>query len=344
MTDPAPSLVPLATVRRGDRVESWHLGAAAVCVPGGRLIARAGDPALATYLRSAAKPFQTLTVLATGAAERFALEPADLALASASHGGTPAHTERAAAMLRRGGLGVADLQCGPHPLMDAAAAAALVAAGGAPSPLHNNCSGKHAAMLLACLAAGWPTATYLEPDHPLQARNRAAVARWCGLDEAAIGLGTDGCSVPTFHLPLAALARAYAALADPRAAGFAGDEAAAADRVVDAMTRFPGMVAGPGRFTTRLMEATGGRVLGKEGAEGLYALAVRGPVALGVAVKIADGTDRARDGIVLDLLRELGSLSGAELADLADLHRPQLHNAAGRRVGEIVADVELQET
>jgi L-asparaginase II len=338
-----PRVVPVATVLRGGRAESWHHGAAAVATPDGRLVARAGDPLLATFARSAAKPFQAMTALGAGIAERYALDQGDVAVAGASHGGTPAHTARVAAMLARAGLGERDLRCGPHPPLDPAAARELVRDGVEPGALHNNCSGKHAAMLLACRERGDDLAGYLAPGHPLQRDNLLRVARLCGVAPAELAFAVDGCGVPTYHLPLAALALGYARLADPRRGGLAGDEAAAAERVVSAMTEVPQMVAGPGRFTTRLMEVTGGRLLGKEGAEALYAVAVRGPVALGVAVKIADGGERARDGVVLDVLRQLGSLAGAELAELASFHRPRLRNCAGREVGEIVADVELEE-
>jgi L-asparaginase II len=319
------------------------VGAAAVATPEGRLVARLGDPEAATFLRSAAKPFQALPLLLAGGAPRFALDKADLALICASHSGTPAHVERAASLLARGGFSAADLLCGPHPPFDAEAVAALARAGAAPTPLHNNCSGKHAGMLLACRLLGWPPAGYTAPDHPLQQQVLEHVARLCRIPAEAIGLGIDGCSVPAFHLPLAAAARGYAALADPGAAGLPADVAAAAGRVVAAMTGEPAMVAGPGRFTTALMEATGGRVLGKEGAEGFYALAVRGPVALGLVVKIADGGERCRDSVVLDLLRQMGSLSGEEHAALQRFYRPSLFNHGGLEVGEVVPEVELEE-
>jgi len=109
------------------------------------------------------------------------------------------------------------------------------------------------------------------------------------------------------------------------------------------MAAAPEMVAGPGRFTTRLIAATGGRVVGKEGAEGFYGVAVRGPVALGIALKVADGGERCRDGVVLDVLLQLGSLSGAELSGLAESYRPPLYNHRGLRTGEIVPDVDLSE-
>ena len=239
---------------------------------------------------------------------------------------------------------MADLLCGAHPPYDAEAAAELVRQGRAPSPLHNNCSGKHAGMLLACRLLGYPPADYVAPAHPLQRDIAGWVARLCGVAPERMGQGVDGCSAVSFHLPVEAAARGYAALADPAAAGVDAAPAEALGRIAAAMTHAPAMVAGRGRFTTRLMEATGGRVVAKEGAEGFYALAVRGPVALGIALKVADGGERCRDGAVLDLLRQMGSLAGEELAELAPFYRPVLINARGIAVGEVVPDLELEET
>jgi L-asparaginase II len=318
----------------------------AAATPEGRLVAFQGDPEAATFLRSATKPFQCLPLLLAGVAERFELEPADLALICASHGGTPAHTRRAADLLARGGFSEDDLLCGAHWPLDEESARRLREAGETPTPLHNNCSGKHAGMLLACRLLDLPIGDYVAPDHPWQRRILGHVVDFFGVPEEAIGLAVDGCSVPTYRVPLSAAARAYAALADPLATSIAGSTArtaAAVSRIVRAMTGVPEMVAGPGRFTTRLMEVTGGRVLAKEGAEGFYGLAVRGPVALGIAVKVADGGERCRDGVVLDVLRQLGSLSGAELEELAVFHRRPLYNHRGLEVGEIRPEVDLEE-
>lgn len=334
---------PIARATRGDRDESWHLGVAAVVTPEGRRVARVGDPALGTFVRSAAKPFQAMALLLAGGEAQYDLEDADVALVCASHGGTPAHAERAAALLARGGFSAADLACGAHPPLDAAAAEALRESGREPTALHNNCSGKHAGMLLAARLSGLPVAGYLDPEHPLQRANLERIARFCGVPEAEVGVAVDGCSAPTYHLPVEAAARGYAALVDPVAAGLEGEEAAAARRVIAAMAAAPEMVAGPGRFTTRLIAATGGRVVGKEGAEGFYAVAVRGPVALGVALKVADGGERCRDGVVLDLLRLAGCLSADELARLEDLRAPERRNHRGTLVGRIEPDVELEE-
>jgi L-asparaginase II len=295
-------------------------------------------------VRSAAKPFQALPLVLAGGVEGFGLSPADLALICASHGGTPEHTERAAALLARGGFSAGDLLCGAHPPMDRESARRLESEGKRPTPLHNNCSGKHAGMLLACRLLRLDSAGYVDPAHPLQQRILGHIARLSGLAAADIGVGIDGCSAPTYHLPIAAAARSYAALAHPGGADLDGPTAAALEQIVQGMAAAPEMVAGPGRFTTRLIAATGGRVVGKEGAEGFYGLAVRGPVALGVALKIADGGERCRDGVVLDLLRQLGSLAAAELSDLEELYAPAIHNHRGVRTGEIVPEVDLKET
>ena len=342
MSRPHSLFARVATVVRNGLPESWHCGAAVVVTPEDRQVARLGDPRLATYARSAAKPFQALPLNLAGGAERFALASADLALICASHGGTPEHTARVETLLARGGFTPADLLCGAHAPMDPESAVRLAAEGAQPTALHNNCSGKHAGMLLACRLLGFDPADYIAPSHPLQQRILGHVARISGLPAEEIGIGVDGCSAPTFHLPLAAVARCYAALAHSRAAEIDGETKAALERIVQAMGEAPEMVAGPGRFTTRLIAATGGRVVGKEGAEGFYGVAVRGPVALGVALKIADGGERGRDGVVLAILGQLGALSGAELRELADHAEAPLYNHRGMRTGEVVADVELE--
>ena len=302
------------------------------------MVAFLGDPEGATYLRSAAKPFQCLPLLLAGGEERYGLTTSDLALICASHSGDPEHLAGALDLLTRGGFGVGDLLCGGHIPLGKESAQRMIRSGEEPTPLHNNCSGKHAGMLLACQLLGYPTQNYVDPAHPLQRRILEHVLEICRVSRDQVGIGVDGCSVPAFHMPLSAAARGYAALADPGAAG-----QPVLDKVARAMTGAPGMVAGRGRFTTKLMEVTRGRVLAKEGAEGFYGLAVRGPVALGIAVKIADGGERCRDGVVLDVLRELGSLSGAEFEELAEHYSTPVLNARGIQVGEVVPDVDLEE-
>ncbi len=310
--------------------------------PAGELIARIGDPDLQVFLRSVAKPFQALPLVLGGGCERFGLEPADLAVICASHFGTAIHEEQVASILERAGRRPEDLQCGIHPPFDPAVREQMRRAGEDPRVLQNNCSGKHAGMLCACDLFDLPIDSYLSWDHPLQVRIVAELARFAGVEAEEIGCAVDGCSLPTYQLSLRAAARAYAALADPEAAGADGERVTAVQAIVEAMTSNPILVAGPGQFTTRLMEVTGGRILGKEGAQGYYAAAVRGPVALGVVVKVADGDLRCRDGVVLDLLRQAGALSAAELAELVSFRDVDIRSHRGDVVGEIVPDVELR--
>lgn len=340
--------VPAATVQRSGLTESWHFAAAVVATPDGRPVFRLGGGETRTFFRSCAKPFQAVPlVCALRGAPRpsFELSDEDLGLICASHSGGPQHVARARDLLARGGFTEADLLCGAHPPLGQKYAAELRAAGEEPTPLHNNCSGKHAGMLLACRCLDLPAAGYIEPGHPLQQRIAAEMERFTGIASGEMGVGVDGCSVPTFHLPLSAAARAWAVLAAPHLAGLPEEIAAAAERILEAMARAPEMVAGPGRFTTRLAEVTGGRVVGKEGAEGLYCLAVRGPVALGVALKIADGSERARDGVAMEVLRQIGSLSAEEFDELEQegFYRPELRNHRELPVGCIVPELELEE-
>ena len=202
----------LARVFRGPRVESAHRGSAAVVDERGALLASCGDAHLAVYARSAAKPFQAMPLLLAGGEKRFRLSDAEIALLCASHGGEPRHTALAAQMLRKGGFTVADLECGAHLPMHEASARALLRAGKAPTALHNNCSGKHAGMLLACRLLELPHAGYTDAAHPLQRRIRSLVARFAGVPESEIGVAIDGCNAPVFRLPLSALALAYARL------------------------------------------------------------------------------------------------------------------------------------
>jgi L-asparaginase II len=332
----------LARVVRGEVTESWHFGALAAVLPGGRLVGRLGDPDLRTYIRSAAKPFQALPFVEAGGMEHFALEPADLALICASHGGRPEHVERVMRLLEKGDLEVSHLQCGAHWPFDDDTRRELRARGEQPTALHNNCSGKHVGMLLACRLFGEPVDNYLDPEHPLQQRILAALSELCGLPEAAVGVAVDGCGAPCYALPLAVAARAYAALAAPELVDVEPTRRQAMRTIVEAMTEAPEMVAGAGEFTTRLMQVTSGRILGKEGAEAFYGVAVRGPAAMGIALKVADGGERARAGVVLEALRQLGSLAGAEMNQLDAFYGQDLVNRQGKVVGHIAPDLEIE--
>lgn len=312
---------------RGDLAESEHRVRVAVWRDGG-LVRAAGDVESPVYLRSSAKLFQALVTHVTGAADRFAMSDAELALACGSHGGEPFHTETAAGLLARVGLGPSHLQCGAHPPSYDPAARDLVRAGVEPSALHNNCSGKHSNMLAACVAMDWPTDTYLEFPHPVQQMNVAHLAAFAGLRPRDVTLGIDGCSAPNFAIPLSASARAFALWANPDAATAAGVPAFLVDgarRYAAALTARPEMIAGTKRVDTDLIRLTGGRVLSKMGAEGVWCIGVAG-AGIGIAMKAEDGAGRAPYAVGLALLRELGVLTDTVWDALTPYHDPLLRN------------------
>ncbi len=334
---PAPAgtgYVPLVVVSRGGIVESIHFGAIAAVDSRGRSIASAGDPGTLVVLRSTAKPAQVLPLLDSGAVERFRFTEEEIAVMAGSHGGEPFHVRAVLSILEKIGLDETALQCGAHPPYHRLSARALRRRGRKPSALHNNCSGKHAGMLALAVHLGAPVAAYLEPAHPVQEGIRARLETLAGLDRGSIRMATDGCSAPTFAMPLRNLALLYARLAAGTDA--AGGPDRSARRVVEAMRRHPEMVAGTDRLCTELMRA-GGRsgLLAKIGAEGMYGFAFA-PDGAGVALKIADGEgQRARFSAALEALRQLGALAPEAAAVLRARFVGELRNHRRLLVGEI---------
>ena len=322
--------IPLVTYTRGALAESTHYGSVAVAQPDGSLVAFAGDPQRLTTMRSSAKPFQAMVVVATGAAERFQMTPQELAVIAGSHSGQLMHTMTVAGLLSRAGLGPGSLQCGVHAPYHEPTARELLRRGEAPTALHHNCSGKHCGMLCACVAAGWDTTTYPEPDHPLQRAILAELVRMARLSRAQVQTATDGCGVPTFAVPLASFARAFALLATPETLN--GDQRDSSTRVRDAMLMHPEMVGGDDRFDTDLMRAAHGRVLTKAGAEACHGAAVLGQQ-LGIAVKIEDGSARAAPIVVCEVLRQLGVLGEDELAAVERYAHPLVRSPRGEVSG-----------
>jgi L-asparaginase II len=319
-------------VWRGEMVESRHRAAIAVVDARGRAVEAAGDVARPVYGRSAVKPIQALPLIESGAADRYGLGPAEIALACASHSGEPRHVALVAAWLARLGLGPGDLECGPQVPYAAAAAEALLRAGQAPSALHNNCSGKHAGFLATARHLGEPTADYIGRDHPVQRRVEAALETMAGVVLGQAPHGIDGCGIPVVGVPLERLALAMARLADP--ADLPTARADAVLRIRAAVAAEPILVAGTGRFGTRLMQATGAAALVKSGAQGVYCAALPG-LGLGVALKVDDGSGQAAEVTLGAVLRRLGVLSPAQLAALADLLEPPVPNRAGRETGRV---------
>lgn len=322
---------PLVAFTRGPILESIHYGSVAVVDDHGRLVAAAGDPDRLTTLRSSAKPFQAMVVVETGAFDRFGGTASELALIAGSHSGEPRHTETVTAMLGRAGLAPEALQTGIHPPFDDATRAALDASGQKPTVLHHNCSGKHTGMLWACAHRDWDHRTYFRPDHPLQRRIRSIVGVASDWPEAEIPLSIDGCSVPTFGLPLISLARAFARFGSGRE--LSQTHAVAAGRVRGAMLDHPEMVGGTARFDTDVMTIADRQILSKAGAEGCHCVALL-KQGWAVAVKVEDGSGRAAPVAVLEVLKQLGVLAEADMERLSAYASPVVRDYRGEIVGE----------
>jgi L-asparaginase len=303
-----PGVPPLEVrLLRNGIPESCHRVHAVVCDRRGRVLMRAGDPQQLSFIRSALKPFQATTFVASGAAERNGCGDRGLAIACSSHAGTAAHAREAFRLLWGADLETTRLQC-PVPA-------------GATSPLEHNCSGKHAAFLASCRQMHWPLESYLQPDHPLQREVVKRVGELLGLPGAELVQARDDCGAPTLQLQLAQMALLFAHLG----AGEHPD----LERLGRSMLAHPELVAGEGRFDTELMRLGHGQVISKGGAEGIQCVSRVGE-GLAVAVKVEDGSSRAKHAVTLHVLEQLGWLTPSTIEDLAGRFlRPAEHLRLG---------------
>lgn len=329
--EPNPVLVETT---RGTRVESVHRGAVAVVRADGTLEAAWGDIDRPCYARSSIKPLQAIPLIETGAADHYRLGDRDIAIACASHGGEPEHVETVRAWLAAIGLTQTSLECGTHLPSHEPSMVALLSGGHKPSPLHNNCSGKHAGFLATARHVGDRIAGYIEPDHPAMQRWITVLSEMSDTDLTDAPRGLDGCSIPVVGLTLRATARAMARMADPT--GLADARRLAIRRIRTAVANQPFMVAGTGRFCTDIMRATGSRALLKTGAEGFYCAALPEP-GLGIALKIDDGAARAADVAMGALLRRFGAINADLAAALDEVLQPWLRNRNQKAVGRVRA-------
>ncbi|MEE2980574.1 MAG: asparaginase [Pseudomonadota bacterium] len=327
------TLTPLAVeVTRGAVVESRHRASCAVFDSAGNLVQSWGDVDQAVYPRSAIKAIQALPLVETGAAEAYGLGDGEIALACSSHGGEPFHVATVEAWLVRIGLNEADFECGAHLPAHGPSSEALLRHDHAVTQIHNNCSGKHMGFLTTACHAGEPTKGYIHPDHPVQQRISAVIAALSGVDLARVPVAVDGCGIPTLALQLKGLATAMARFADP--ASQPDGRGAAMTRIHQAIAARPEMVAGTGRLCTAIIRETGGAVLAKTGAEGVFAAALPG-LGLGLAIKVDDGAGRASEVAVTNILKHLGAIDDAVAARLADFMVAPLKNIVGRRIGDV---------
>lgn len=325
----------LVEVTRGDRVESRHYGTVAVVDFQGNLVAGAGDPQIWVCLRSMAKPIQALPVITSGAARAFGFGDQELALFSGSLNGQDFQVELVEKVLTRLGLSAANLHCGVHAPSHRPTAQALVKAGRTPTTLHNNCAGKHAAMLSLCVHHGWPVDDYLNTGHPVQQLILRTIAQVTEVPLTEITVAIDGCGAPVFYVPLARIALAYAKFAAAaRGTLPAGTLTEAMATLAKACLAHPRLIAGDGRLCTDIMQALPGRVVAKTGAEGGYALALVHQ-GLGAAIKVSDGHARGLNPTAIETLAQTNLLTAEATAALSSYHHPVIKNHRKEVVGEV---------
>jgi len=340
---------------RGSALENSHQAHVAVVDEAGKLLYGFGDPLRMTLARSAAKPAQALAVAQTGALELFGLDDSELALMCASHSSEERHIEKARQMLRKVNAEEADLRCGGHPSLSDLVNRDWIRRDFKPTASCSNCSGKHAGMLGGALAMGLAKDGYHEPDHPLQLHVKRVVAELCGLPLGEVEWAVDGCNLPTPAFPLDNLAFIYARLADAADAVVEGEPESqrlrAMARIYRAMTTYPELVAGEGRYCTELMQAYGGALVGKLGADASYAIGIRASEqtrrlgakgALGLSVKVEDGNVNVLYMLVCEVLERLEIGTAAQRELLSRFHHPKMLNTMNRETGQARFVFELE--
>ena len=317
-------------VTRGDATESEHRVHAAVVGIGDQLLGSARDANAFTYWRSCAKPFQVLPFLNSGGFDELQWGDEQLAISCASHGGEPEHVALVERMLRDIGLEEGDLACGPHDPSSQRGAKILRESGNRASRVHNNCSGKHTAMLALANYKGVSTSGYERREHPVQRDVLHEVALWTDIPCSKIPLAIDGCGVVVFGMTLERMARAYSRLAVAAARGEESPQ-----RVVNAMSRHPFLVGGTDRFDSLMIAETNGRVVSKVGAEGVHCAMIpeRG---IGLALKVEDGAQRAQVPALVRILQELEALPDPLPPRIAEWLRKPVKNTRGEAVGEVM--------
>lgn len=327
----------LAEVMRGPIIESRHRGVITIVEPDGAIIASLGDDGLITSTRSTIKPIQAIPLITSGAADSFNVSERELAVVCASHEGERIHTETVADMLARAGLDESALRCGPQMPYSQETAKEMESSGKPFTQLHNNCSGKHTGMLMTAVVRGVSLDDYISIEHPVQREIVSVFAGLAGLDQN-LPTAIDGCSAPTFGVPLRSLAIAFARLVNP--SELDPKIASAARRIVKAMITHPEMVGGTkGRFDTDLLRAASGKLICKVGAEASYCVGVlpsaKFPRGIGIAIKMEDGSYRGLGPTVVEILRQLAILDDNQVSQLASYHKPLIENRRGLNVGEV---------
>ena len=330
----------LANVIRAETVESVHRGHLIAIDGGGERVLSLGSPDMVTFFRSACKPFQALPFITSGACEAFGYSEEEVALACASHSGEPRHVRIAQLMLERAGLTEAHLRCGSHLPFNEKESERMQRAGEHPTQLHNNCSGKHAAMLAFAKHIDADLATYDALDNPVQEAILETISQFSEVPVKKIEVGIDGCAAPNFALPLAGMATSFMNLISPPES-FPAEVRAACTRLVSAMSSFPELIGGVERLDTMLMQAAKTTIISKVGADGVWLCAIlpseKWPKGLSIALKVEDGDDRrARPVVAVDVLKRFEVLTSDALPDLSPM---KIKNRRDDVVGRVEASL-----
>lgn len=282
-------------LKRGSTIESRHNVHAVVCDSKGRVLMQAGNPYYETFIRSALKPFQILPFISSGAAERIKTRDKSIAIGCASHAGSTKHARESYKILWSYDIDVNSLQC-PIPKSKK-------------SQLQHNCSGKHSAFLATCKKMGWPIENYLESKHPLQQEIFRRVAELLMLPQQELIAERDDCGAPTLALQLKQISLLYAHLS--------GSENAEFEQIIRSILANPDLIAGEGIFDTELIQLTHGQIISKSGAEGVQCLSRVGD-GIGVAIKVEDGSKRAKQAVALHILDQLEWITQTSLVELQE--------------------------
>jgi len=323
----------LINVSRGPLVECLHRGDAVAVNRHGKVLAYIGDPYKITFMRSAGKPLQTLNVILSGAAKRFGFSDAELSIMCASHYGEQFHRDTVTGIMERIGLSINSLLCGTTQSIKPSYALELAAQHFKLNPTNSDCSGKHAGMLATCIHTGLSIHDYTSETHTLQKDILKSVSTICEINEKNIQLGTDGCSVPVYGMPLYNMALGFAKFANPQ--DLDKEYKSACEQIFRAMNKHPEMVAGTDGFCTELLRCTHGKLVAKLGAEGVYCIGVKDRD-IGLAIKIEDGNNtRAMWPTVLRCLEDLKVLNEEELNSLEKYKELDNKNNFGDIIGKV---------
>ena len=320
----------LVEVHRGDVLESFHRGVICIIGPDNQVVYSQGDVQQLCYPRSALKFFQQIPLLSSGAVEHFQFTQKEIAIMCGSHNGELQHVETVQSILKKIGLDESALLCGPQMPTLKEDQVQMIKQDLPPKRIHNNCSGKHAGFLAYCIYRGWPIDNYIDPNHALHQEILDIVSAFHAYPKAAIKTGIDGCSAPIFAFPVINQAIAYKQLIAPEA--FSVEIQKACQIMFDAVNAYPEMIAGEKRYCTDLMRQSKGQLIGKTGADGVYALAIK-PLQYGICIKVDDGKMGPQYNVAQAIVEQLNLLAPEAIASLRHYVVQENKNFGGLSTG-----------